>query len=232
MEGEPILSDRIEYISENDLEYRDFFTPQYYWTESFSPQIYIALAKKGFISVSCNLQKQDILLPEMQSAYAVLDFKNLRKRKKLNCLLKSDYSLKINKNLDIIIPKLIEHHGKECWLTESYIKMLYKLLNYSLDKDNFELATVLLYSNNTLTAGEIGYFIGKTYTSLTGFFNRNYKNWGSFQLFLLGKYLEERGLDFWNLGHPYMDYKLSLGAKILENSDFLNRWSLSTQFKN
>ena len=77
-----------------------------------------------------------------------------------------------------------------------------------------------------LIAGEIGYKIGKTYTSLSGFSKKDkkYNNWGKLQMILLAKHLEENSFSFWNLGHPYMQYKFDLGAKLYSREDFLEKW--------
>ena len=85
--------------------------------------------------------------------------------------------------------------------------------------------------NNVLISGEIGYIIGKTYTSLSGFSSdeKCYRNYGTAQLVLLAQYLQANGFSFWNLGQPYMDYKLALGAKIYERKAFLARWFEATQ---
>jgi len=45
---------------------------------------------------------------------------------------------------------------------------------------------------------------------------------------LLGMELEKRGLDFWNLGHPYMEYKFKLGAIKYSNNEFLQMWNRSS----
>ena len=99
---------------------------------------------------------------------------------------------------------------------------------YSNNYDNFELLTFELYSkiDSSLIAGEIGYKIGKVYTSLTGFFNRTkeYNNYGNLQLVLLSNYLQENDYKFWNLGHACLQYKLDLGANILKREDFLKLW--------
>jgi len=41
---------------------------------------------------------------------------------------------------------------------------------------------------------------------------------------LLAKYLQNNNFSFWNLGHPYMQYKLDLGATVLSRIDFLEKW--------
>lgn len=201
----------------------------YYWSDSFNPDLYIALAKKGLISTSCNYKGVgDILLPEMQEAYALLDFSNLHRGKKVKKLFNSHYRMETAMDLETVIPLLNRYHGDDSWLTPSYIDLLYQLKTYTLIDNNFELLTTILYSDNQVAAGEIGYFIGNTYTSLTGFYNRDFNNWGTFQLVLLADDLERRGVDFWNMGHPYMEYKKKLGAQILTREDFLRRWQLST----
>ena len=84
-----------------------------------------------------------------------------------------------------------------------------------------------LYSEaGELVAGEVGYTIGRTYTSLSGFSSRKkeHANTGTLQLVLLAGYLQAEGFLFWNLGHPSMEYKTRLGAEILPRRQFLNRW--------
>jgi len=41
---------------------------------------------------------------------------------------------------------------------------------------------------------------------------------------LLSQYLEKNQYSFWNMGHPYMQYKIDLGAKILSREEFLIKW--------
>jgi hypothetical protein len=75
-------------------------------------------------------------------------------------------------------------------------------------------------------AGELGYTIGRTYTSMSGFFKREmkeYNNFGKLQLVMLAEALKKAGIFFWNLGHPHMKYKTDLAAMILSREDFLKR---------
>ena len=97
------------------------------------------------------------------------------------------------------------------------------------EKSDFNIITCELCDNERkiVCAGEIGYTIGKTYTSLSGFFirkDRRYDNFGKLQLYLLAKLLLKQGYEFWNLGHPYMQYKIDLGANILDRNLFLSKW--------
>lgn len=73
-------------------------------------------------------------------------------------------------------------------------------------------------------AGEIGFSVGRVYTSLSGWTeDRTAEGTGTAQLVLLGRWLEHRGYAFWSLGHcysPEMEYKRRLGHRIFPRSDF------------
>lgn len=62
------------------------FDITYYWSDDFSPEFYISLARAGFICVSHEHEVRLLLLPEMQESYAVLDFKDLHISKKVASL--------------------------------------------------------------------------------------------------------------------------------------------------
>ncbi len=200
----------------------------YYLADDFSPQFYIKLATAGFISTTTPYQGINLLLPEIQKEYALLDFKDLhisKKSKKL--LLKNKYIITINNKLDQLIDKIQGHHTPS-WISSEYKTLLKQLAN--TQHNNFKLVSFELNDlDDKLIAGEIGYVIGKTYTSLTGYYDRNYSGYGTLQLILIGKYLENNGFDFWNLGHTCPEYKLQLGAKIYSRTDFLKRWLQSIE---
>ena len=197
----------------------------YYWSDDFSAQYYIAQAKAGFIAVTDHYEDEELLLPEIQFSYALLDFKDLHISRKVKKILdKKDLQLDISQDVNEVAKQINVSH-KNCWLTPRYLEILNE--THGLD-ENFELISVGIRDNDILIAGEIGYVIGKTYTSLSGFSSRErkYKNYGTTQLVLLAQYLEKNEFKFWNLGQSYMTYKLALGAKIYERQDFLKRWFL------
>jgi hypothetical protein len=73
-------------------------------------------------------------------------------------------------------------------------------------------------------AGEIGFSVGRVYTSLSGWTQqRTRERAGKTQLVLLGLWLKKRGYEFWSLGHcysPMMEYKRQLGHRIWPREDF------------
>jgi len=203
-------------------------TNNYYWSEDWSEEFYIELARAGFISTTYDTNEGLVLLPELQFEYAILDFKNLHISKKVKKLLtRDDYTLCFNTRFNEVIDKFSLFH-KYNWLKENYSSLMKKLFKNSDARDDFKILSVELISKETgeLIAGEIGYKIGKTYTSLSGFSSKEkkYTNYGTLQLILLAKYLQKEGFSFWNLGHPHMQYKQKLGSITHKREDFLARW--------
>lgn len=200
----------------------------YYFSDDFDPKFYIQLARCGFLSTSIIEDNKQYLLPEMQFEYAILDFENLNISKSVNKLLqKKDYKFTINTKFNEVTTKLDMYHDKN-WLSGKYKNMILEIYNNPTNQIEV-LSIELSNQNDELIAGEIGYIIGKTYTSLTGFSSKQkkYKNWGKLQMVLLAKFLQKNEFDFWNLGHPYMDYKFDLGALKYSRIDFLKRWLIS-----
>ena len=195
----------------------------YYWSEDFSPEYYIAQAKAGFIAVTDVHEEKELLLPEIQFSYALIDFDALHCSKKVSKLIrKKNLHIEIDSNIEEVAQH-INNAYKDNWLSPRYVQTLQA--THELDK-SFKVITVYIEEAGEMIAGEIGYILGKTYTSLSGFSSKTkpYQNYGTAQLVLLGQYLHAQGFAFWNLGQPYMDYKLALGAKVYEREDFLLRW--------
>jgi Leu/Phe-tRNA-protein transferase len=198
----------------------------YYWSDDFSLQMYIALAQAGFISVSYDYEDRLLLLPEIQTHYAVLDYENLRIGKRVAKLLRSArFRLAFNTRFDEVLSS-IQNAYEDCWMKGEYAQLMRTLSQNTYD--NFELFSTELYNEDSgeLVAGEIGYITHNVYTSLSGFHatEKCYNNWGTLQLVVLAQHLEEQRIRFWNLGHPHMKYKVDLGAKILDRADFLMKW--------
>ena len=200
----------------------------YYWSDDWSEEFYVELAYAGFITTTYEVKRELVLLPEIQFDYAVLDFEKLHISKKVQKLLKEDrFIFTLNEKVDEVLQKLDTYH-EQSWVVPEYADLLKRLYGYRSSKRNFELVSVELSCKQSgdLISGEIGYVIGNTYTSLTGFSSREkrYNNCGSLQLVLLAQHLKEENFEFWNLGHPHMEYKKRLGAKTYGREEFLKRW--------
>jgi len=226
---------QIYYIESQKLQDKLFFesicedmTNSYYWSDDWSDEFYIDLAKKGFISTTYDTKDGLVLLPELEFDYAILDFENLHISKKVKKLLtKDDYKFSIDTRFDEVLESFERFH-KYNWLKGKYVELLKSL--HLKKRDDFRLFSVEVSSkgDETLIAGEVGYIINNIYTSLSGFSlkEKKYDSYGKLQMVLLAKYLQKSGIKFWNLGHPHMPYKIQLGAKIYKRDDFLKRWGV------
>lgn len=206
----------------------------YYWSDDWSPGFYVALARAGFISTGFEVggrPDQSLLIPEIQAAYALLDWESLHVSRSTQRWMRSEaclqhrFQLRLEMGVREIAGRIAAAHPDN-WLNGRYLRVLEELQAGCWE--GFELMTVgLLTGDGRLVAGEIGYRTGRIYTSLTGFFDRadrRFGRTGTLQLWLLGKLLRDRGLAFWNLGHPHMAYKSALGAVITPRLPFLRRW--------
>jgi len=195
----------------------------YYWSDDFSPEFYAAQARAGFMAVTEMHKGHELLLPELQRSYALLDFENLHISRKVQRILRHD---RPTLHIGVCLKKAhagIETHHPRSWLTPRYFQTLQAINRLH---DSVQVISILLRHRGEVTAGELGYILGRTYTSLSGFSSRDthHRNHGTVQLVMLGKWLQKHGFAFWNLGQPYMAYKFALGARSYTRNAFLARW--------
>ncbi|NNM67740.1 MAG: GNAT family N-acetyltransferase, partial [Spirochaetales bacterium] len=206
----------------------------FYWSDRWSPEFYALQARAGFIAITHSRESQVFLLPELQTHYAVLDWKSLHVGKTLRRWFKSVHaqraSLVVTSEPAEVLDALEAARPDSSWICPAYREILESLAREP--QLGLRVLGVELRWDGQLVAGEVGYAIGGTYTSLSGFHFSDRKEWsglGTVQLVLLAKLLEEAGFEFWNLGHPQMEYKRALGARILTRKEFLERWNLAVE---
>jgi hypothetical protein len=217
--------------------YRDI-DQTHYWSDCWDPDFYVDLARAGFISISAtDPEIGTVLVPELQSHYAVLDWDRLHVEGKVARILASgrlaeeQIELAIVDSVAPVLLRLLDYHGESTWLSQPYCELLGRLPTQK--GGDFRLRAVELWSRreDKMIAGELGYTIGRTYTSLSGFCERSDSRWTSFgtlQMVLLARRLEAQGYSFWNLGHPHLPYKRALGAEVVPRPQFIERWLEAT----
>lgn len=224
----------IPYLSIQDIHSLEileeiYTTPEYdyYWSDDFSSQFYIDLAKRGFITIDIMYDGEEYLLPEMQASYALLEHKDIHISHHVKKLLNQKrYILSINTHVREIIQG-VKSAYEDCWIHPKYEALLYQLSE--IVDDAFQLIFTALIDTQTqkIVAGEIGYIINHHhYVGLTKFSlkEKSKQNLGTLQRVLLTHYLTQiKHVHLSNLGQPQMAYKLALGAKVYSRIEFLKK---------
>jgi hypothetical protein len=216
----------------------------YYASRDWSADFYLLQAIRGFIAVGHRFANgEQILLPEMQKSYCVFDWENIDKNKSILRDIRrklSQYRIRINSQPAAVLKKLKEYHRDKSWLCDRYEELCRSLFASEVlsvehfpkvrDCTIFRFCSIELYDlDGSLAAGELGYVIGSTFTSLSGFCRREKSvSLGKVHILSLAKSLENNGFAFFNLGQPpregHMQYKTDLGGKEVCRSAFLERW--------
>lgn len=207
------------------------------WTDDWSPRFYRAQARLGFIAVANRGpgDRGNVLIPELQREYAVLDWPNLaidrgvRRIIDAGRLERENIRLRIDPDPADVLEQLSEAWEDSTWLLPEYVLLVKRLASKEEQgaDPGFRILATTLAAGDDVVAGELGYAVGRAYVSLSGFLRQERREWnhlGKLQMVLLALRLEAAGFGFWNLGHPYMDYKTRLGAAILPRGPFLRRW--------
>ena len=175
----------------------------HYWSDSWDPAFYVSLARAGFIAISLpHPDVGDVLLPELQRSYAVLDWGNLHRSRKLRRLMASGrleddaIELRVSHSVDTVLQRLADYHGEDSWICEAYRSLVRTLARTG--STHFAMHGIELWSRrlDELVCGELGYSIGSTYTSLSGFCRPGEPQWrhfGTLQQVLLARALQQAG---------------------------------------
>lgn len=206
-----------------------------YWTDRWDPALYLALARAGFISTShVDEDLGALLVAELQAIYAVLDWKNLHVSRNVRKILRSDrienegIELRVVGDVTRVLDRIVTYHQPRTWLIPAYRRLLGRLPSEGAGAFSLQAVELWSTSRDELIAGELGYSIGRTYTSLSGFCapaELAWRDFGTLQLVLLAQRLERAGYAFWNLGHVSQAYKHALGARRVPRPEFLERWA-------
>ena len=217
-------------------------TRDYYASADWSIPFYVSQAVRGFIAVGhVTAEGHELLLPQIQRSYCVMDLANVPKHKSLlKQIRRGGYRLKFNCAFSKVFAAIHEYHGSgKSWLCPAYQHLCKQMhakgpIRLSgipdLPEVSFRLVSVELYSvEGELVAGEIGYVVGASFTSLSGFCVRAKTcSVGKMQIFAMAHFLARCGFEFLNLGQPPMDgvmqYKSDLGGVDVSRETFLRDW--------
>ncbi|QQO10069.1 GNAT family N-acetyltransferase [Breznakiella homolactica] len=185
----------------------------------FDPGYIAALMAAGFMVMSMEQQipgyePETLLLPKLHRERSVVFFPELHAGKTARRLIPR-YELNPEENFETVLRGCAETHGED-WLTPELQRSFGAVARR--DDLSVRMRTFGLYRNGRLAAGEFGVSIGGVYTSYSGFFRE--PSAGTVQMVMTGRFLEQAGYAFWDLGMP-LEYKYSLGARTLDRERFM-----------
>lgn len=174
-------------------------------------------AAAGFMPMSAELGTPDgprpFLTPKLHLMRCLADPASIRPTR--TALGRSArYSVALNLDFSAAIAGCVRTHG-DGWLTEPLVRAFTALAAEPPRAARPAFISVELYADGgpegrRLVAAEIGYALGSSYASLSGFSDES--GAGTVQLYALAGLLAELGVSVWDLGMP-LPYKLSLGAR-------------------
>lgn len=180
---------------------------------TFSDSLLNHYCYNGFLPMSMCIGGIDVLSLKLHEKRVLLSPGDIKIKQ--NILNKfSECSITIDHDFTACV-SAINNKYPDSWLSEPLVELF---IHAHKKKGKVQLHSVELWRNNTLIAGEIGYSVGASYTSLSGFHTENSS--GSAQLFALGKILELSGFKLWDMG-MYGEYKIHLGGIVYAREDFL-----------
>ncbi len=174
----------------------------------------------GFLPMAVNISGIPLLALKLHQARVLLKPGDVQipkstLKKFASCQLTVDCAF------DQCVRSINETHA-DSWLSPELVNLFAKT-RARKKKGKVRLHSVELWRDATLIAGEIGYTVGSSYTSLTGFRTENSS--GKAQLYALGKLLAASGFHLWDLG-MYTPYKIDIGGRLYSRDAFLHIQSM------
>ena len=181
------------------------------------PQMVAAVCRHGYMPMSEDSTGLDLLLIKSHRSRCVLDPSSVHVSKSTR-RRSSGLDIRVDSAFIECLGRIVRHH-RDRWLSRSLCEALRSL--HRTPMNGVAARSVEVYARGELIAGEIGYTCGRAYTSLSGFYAVS--GAGSVQLACLGRLLARAGFALWDLGME-IDYKIRLGARLVERSRFLSEY--------
>lgn len=197
---------------------------------SFHPRVIEAAVLRGIFPMTTLIWKQAMPAYKLHHERCVFDYTNgsLPHVRRSTVKKAGRYRFVINRDADAMARALVmldqeqgKRHGRS-WLCPELARALLFIQRNPEQFPNVKIFVWELYSiaNDELAAVEIGYAVGRIYTSMTGAYAPNHASAGSLQLAVTGTYLMKLGFRLWDFGMA-MTYKVEMGASEISRADWI-----------
>jgi len=187
---------------------------------NFSPELLDKICYLGYFPMAGQFQIEEetvtLFLIKNHDYRCLIDLNKMKPPKSLKRYAKN-LSITSNKNFKECVDGINLQHGEISWFYKELVDS-FEIL-FEQNKYITKVHSIEVYEENALVAGELGYSVGSSYTSLSGFYKKSSS--GTIQLFALAQILKENNFKLWDMG-MVLDYKLRLGAYSVPRSAYLN----------
>lgn len=185
-------------------------------SHTFHPDFIDAVCRLGYFPMAVPLIANGYLMtPKIHTNRCIVNFAQMQfPSNTIKKAKKFDFS--INKAFDDVARLCIACHGTN-WLYPPLVRA-FSAMHKNPSSFKTKLWSIEIWRENQLVAGELGYSVGSTYTSLTGAHTE--ASAGTVQLLCLSEALQRQGFVQWDLGMT-MAYKKEMGGQDVERFKFL-----------
>lgn len=188
---------------------------EFCWSRSFDSEFAWKLMQNGFLPMACltDDEEEEIFTPKLHVRRCLQMFSEIPPPHKSTMRKAKKFTFTVNSNFQAVVEGIRRQHD-HCWFYPKLVAMYAQLQLTRSVMHTFEV-----YFDGKLVAGEMGYSVGATYTSLSGFSEMD--SAGTVQMYAMASYLHKQGFIMWDLGMQ-IEYKANeFGGREVPRMEFI-----------
>ncbi len=187
-----------------------------------TPEVVAEVCRLGYLPMGLGVEQPNILLIKCHRQRMVLDPADLHVPRNVRRYARG-LTVSVDQHFPATLTEIDRYH-EDSWISPSLaaaFQALHERPIHGVRLHSLEVGDPHAPRGTVPVAAEIGYTVGRVYTSLSGYHTRNGSGW--VQMVGLGRILQQRSAVFWDLGMD-IPYKRRLGARPVARREFLQRY--------